>query len=356
MGAPHQVKASELLYTVVDDCTIPYQAVVTGQVTDEIFGDFLEPGLNVTVSWPGLQCKTSTDGLYALAGYPAQAFPQLSGTSYPLTLILVAPGFRPVTVQVTIPINATFPVPAPAAALRRLPVRIQGRVVTDALPHTPVAGVLIHSQPNPSTPTIFVTALRSPLYFSHMGGAAVEAVTLTPIGTATLGATASAGTKVLSLSTRSGLAPGVLVQLSTPAAELVEYGLVDTLGPGAPASAGDVFLTNPLNRSYVKAGAVFFFSAAITGPAASLLTDADVGDGVLVATQLFSGNALVADAGSPNAEYHEIGALTGSDGFYGFDGMGRVQDIFLQANSSPKAVVDWFIEFDQPINLVDFRI
>lgn len=356
MGAPHQVKANGLLYTVVDDCTISYQAVVTGQVTDEIFGDFLEAGLTVTVSWHGLQSKTSTDGLYALAGYPAQAFPQLSSTSYPLTLTLAAPGFRPLTVQVTIPVNATFPVPAPAAALRRLPVRIQGRVVTDAIPHTPVGGVLIHSLPNPSTPTTFVTALRSPLYFSHAGGAAVEAVTLTPIGTAALNANASTGARVLNLSTRSGLAPGVLVQLSTPTAELVEYGLVDSLGPGAPASAGDVFLTNPLNRSYPKTGTVSFFAAALTGPVASLLSDADVGDGVLVATQLFAGPTLVVDVGSPTAEYHEIGALTGSDGFYGFDGMGRVQDILLQANSSPKAVVDWFIEFDQAINLVDFRI
>jgi hypothetical protein len=216
--------------------------------------------------------------------------------------------------------------------------------------------VLVHSLPNPSTPTTFVTALRSPLYFSHAGGAAVQAVTLSPIGTAALNANASAGTRVLNLSTRSGLAPGVLVQLSSPAAVLVEYGLVDSLGPGTPASAGNVFLTNPLNRSYLKPAAVSFFAAATTGPVASLLTDADVGDGVLVATQLFTGNTLVVDAGSPNAEYHEIGALTSSDGFYGFDGMGRVQDIFLQANSSPKAVVDWFIEFDQPINLVDFRI
>jgi hypothetical protein len=355
LAASHQIKANGLLYTVVDDCTISYLAVVTGRVTDEIFGDFREPGLTVSVSSPDLTPKTSSDGLYAIAGYPAQALPDLGTTSYSLTLTVGAPGFRTVTLLMMIPMNAAFPVPAPPAALRRLPVRIQGRVVKDAIPHGPVGGVLIQSQPNPSTPTTFVTALRSQLYFSHASGAGVQAVSLTTAGSAVLGTAAAAGSKVLNLSTRSGLTPGVLVQLSTPAAELVENGLVDRLGPGAPASPGQVFLTNALNRTYANAGAVSFFSASPVGPTANLLTDADAGDGVLVATQIFTGTTLVVDAGALNVEYHEIGALTGSDGFYGFDGMGRVQDIVLKAGASPKAV-DWFIEYAQPINVVDFRI
>jgi hypothetical protein len=351
----HQVKVNDLLYTVVDDCTISYEVVVAGQVTDEIFGDFREPGLTVSVSRPDLKPRTSTDGLYTIAGYPGQAFPDLNTTSYPLTLTVGAPGFRTVPLPMTIPMNANFPVPAPPAALRRLPVRIQGRVVKDAIPHNPVGGVLIHSQPNPSTPTTFVTSLRSPLCFPHVSGAAVQAATLTSVGSAVLSTAAAVGSKVLSLSTRSGLAPGLLVQLSSSSLERVEYGVVDSLGPGAPASPGQVFLTNPLNRSYANAGAVSFFSASPAGPTASLLTDAGTGDGVLVATQLFTGTTLVVDAGALNVEYHEIGALTGSDGFYGFDGMGRVQDIVLKAGSNPKTV-DWFIEYDKAINFVDFRI
>jgi hypothetical protein len=355
LATAHQVKANGLLYTVVDDCTISYQAVVTGEVTDEIFGDFREPGLTVSVSRPDLRPKTSTDGLYAVAGYPAQAFPDLSTTSYPLTLTVGAAGFRTVTLPMTIPMNATFPVPAPPAALRRLPIRIQGRVVKDAIPHNPVGGVLVQSQPNPSTPTTFVTALRSPLYFPHTSGASVQAVSLTSAGSAVLSTAAAAGSNVLNVSTRSGLAPGVLVQLSTPSLELLEYGVVDSLGPGPLASPGQVFLASPLNRSYANAGAVSFFSASPAAPAANLLTDADAGDGVLVATRPFTGTTLVADAGALNVEYHEIGALTGSDGFYGFDGMGRVQDIVLKAGASPKTV-DWFIQYEQPINFVDFRI
>jgi len=54
---------------------------------------------------------------------------------------------------------------------------------------------------------------------------------------------------------------------------------------------------------------------------------------------------------NPNA----VGALTGSDGYYGLDGIGRVQQIFLQANTLSNPIVDWYLEFDQPFNEVDFR-
>jgi hypothetical protein len=37
--------------------------------------------------------------------------------------------------------------------------------------------------------------------------------------------------------------------------------------------------------------------------------------------------------------------------------MGRVQELVLQATQGAlTSTVDWFVEYDQPLNLVDFRL
>jgi hypothetical protein len=114
-------------------------------------------------------------------------------------------------------------------------------------------------------------------------------------------------------------------------------------------------LSAPLNYSYPAAGAsVNFGTVTASGAAATLSVDANVGDGVVLASKLFS-QAVIVDSGTPVQEVHAVGALTGSDGYYGLDGIGRVQQIFLQANTLSNPIVDWYLEFDQPFNEVDFR-
>jgi len=122
-----------------------------------------------------------------------------------------------------------------------------------------------------------------------------------------------------------------------------------------------VFLRNALNRSYSPALAlapvIQFVNATPTGGAASLASDANVGDGVLLANQLLNGGPLVVDAGTPGAEYHEVGALTDGDGYYGLEGIGRVQQIFLQSSQGALLkTVGWFIEYDHAVNVVDLRL
>jgi len=78
----------------------------------------------------------------------------------------------------------------------------------------------------------------------------------------------------------------------------------------------------------------------------------------LLAGQLLNGaSTLVVDSGSLTAEYHEVGALTDSDGYYGLDGMGRVREIFLfSTQGGLQQTVPWFIEYDHATNLVDLRL
>ena len=359
MASSYQIQANDLLYTVVDDCATVYWAILTGAVTDEIFGDFFSPEFVVEVSRNGLRAKTTPTGLYAVTGYPGQSFPQLNSTSYTVNLILSAPGFRDNPLQVTIPQNAALPVTVQNVAMRRLPVRIQGRVVSDAT-RAPVAGALISSVNNPiSPPAIHMTIVRSPLYFAHVNGIPVQQVTMTPFGSATLTQDAEAGTQILSVTARNGLTTNSVVRLANGSQVLLEYGVVDHLGPGAANQPGQVFLRNILNRSYAAgvSTSVQFVNATSIGAPANLTTDADAGDGVLLATQLLNGTTVELEPATPNLEYHEIGALSDTDGYYGLDGMGRVSEIFLQASQgTSKEIEDWFVEYDQAINIVDFRL
>lgn len=361
MSSPYQITAGDVLYTVVNDCTTSYLALVTGAVTDEILGELFAPDLTVETDRADLTSKTTANGLFAITGYPDQSFPDHATKSYPLFSFKVkAPGFREQTVHLPIMAGLPFPVVPPSVVvLRRLPVRIQGRVVDD-LTRAPIAGVLVLSVDDPITPpAIHTTAVRSPLYFDHAAGTAAQLVTVAPSGTAKLQIPAVAGTQVINLDTRSGLAANSIVRLSPNSNLVIEYGVVDHLGPGPAASAGDVFLRNALNRSYPvwPASTMQFVSATPTGAVANLSKDANTGDGVLLANQLLNGTTLVVDAGTAVAEYHEVGATTDSEGYYSLDGMGRVKEIFLHSSSGPlQETVGWFIEYDHATNVVDLRL
>jgi hypothetical protein len=236
-------------------------------------------------------------------------------------------------------------------------VRIQGRVVND-LTRAPVSGAQVLSTDDPMTPpTVHTTAIRAPLYFDHALGSKAQNVTMTTPVALALTAEVASGDNVLNLLNRSGLAANSVIQLRNSSQTVVEYGVVDHLGPGAPA-AGQVFLRNAMNHSYPKSAAVTLFTPSLVGGPATLSSDANVGDGVLLASQLLNGaSTLVVDMGLLTAEYHEVGALTDTDGYYGLDGMGRVREIFLfSTEGGVKQTVPWFIEYDHAVNVVDLRL
>lgn len=361
MATPHQVTVGDLLYTVVDDCTTIYWALLTGSVTDEIFGDLFAPDFTVVTGRSDLASKTTANGLFALTGYPDLSFPHHSATSYNVTLQFKASGFRVLTLIQPVLAGVPFPVVVPQQALRRLPVRIQGRVVNDVT-RAPISGVQVLSIDDPVTPpTVHVTALRSPLYFDHKLPSSPTAQNVT-MGTAiatSLATDAAAGDQVLNLSACNGTGAHPVLQLSNGPQTVVEYAVVDHFTPGAPPGPGQAFLRNALNHSYPHSTTnATFFTPSTSGGLASLSAEANTGDGVLLANLLLNGTkTLVVDSGALTEEYHEIGALTDADGYYGLDGMGRVQEIFLSSSQGAlKKTVKWFIEYDHPINVVDLRL
>jgi len=357
LTSPHQVTVGDLLYAVADDCTTSYLALLTGSVTDEILGELYAPDFTVVSGRADLQLKKTVNGLFALTGYPDLSFPHHDTTGYNLNLQLIAPGFRDLSWVQPVPAAQPFPIPIPAKALRRLPLRIQGRVVND-LTRAPIPSAQVLSVDDPlNPPTIHATAMRTPLYFDHTLGTQAQNVTMNTPVALSLTEDVAVGDNVLNLSNRPGLAANSVIQLRNSSQTVVEYSVVDHLGPGAPA-AGQVFLRNTLNHSYPMSTAVTLLTPSLVGAPTTLSADANAGDGVLLAGQLLNGaSTLVVDSGSLTAEYHEVGALTDSDGYYGLDGMGRVREIFLfSTQGGLQQTVPWFIEYDHATNLVDLRL
>lgn len=363
MATAHQVAVGDLLYTVVDDCTTTYWAILTGSASDEILGQLYAPDFTVDTGRADLPSKTTANGLFAVTGYPDQSFPNHATTSYNVSLTLKAAGFRELNLAQPIPAGAAFPIVVPPQALRRLPVRIQGRVVNDVT-RAPFSGaqVLIIDDPL-HPPTLHITALRAPLYFDHLLPATPTAQNVnmnTPIATG-LATDAARGDRVLNLSACNGTGLNPKLQLSNTSKTIVEYAVVDHFGPGAPGP-GQAFLRNALNHSYAASAttAIFYTPSLVGAVPANLVAEANAGDGVMLANQLLNAtNTLVVDFGSLTGieEYHEVGALTDSDGYYGLDGMGRVQEISLFSQQGAlQQTVSWFIEYDHPINVVDLRL
>jgi hypothetical protein len=358
---PYQVVANGISYTVVDDCRTTLWAVITGQVTDEALGEFSVPGFAVDLSRDDLGSRTTEKGLYAVTAYPERSFPQHSTVSYPVDFTLTAPGFHDFPMSVTIPAASPFPVSALTVAMRRKPVVIQGRVVS-VVTRAPIANATVLSADNPATPLVHVTALRTPLSFAHALNAPLQSVTFTVNGSTTLQDPIVGGTGVINLASRAGIGSAVglssVLRISNAAKTQVEYAFFASMGPGPAGSPGLVYLRNPLNRSYPKAGSTVELVTANPGlPSVGILTDARAGDGVVLAPQLFT-SAVAIDAASPAlAEYREVGAITDADGYYSLAGIGRLQEVFLKAASGASSQTQgWYIDYGLQSNIVDFRL
>ncbi|MFQ5813113.1 MAG: hypothetical protein ACE5I2_07985 [Anaerolineae bacterium] len=178
MAVAHQIQVRNRTYTVVDDLTVVYQALITGMVRDEITEAPPRTKFTVQVEREDLYPKTLDGGLFCIAGHSEQAFPDLSSTSYTVDLVITADGYRQATLSVNVPQNASFPINVSAhVQLRPLPIRIQGRVVENTTGRNPISGakILIVDDPSPPGPlTEHVVALRTPLHFEHAGGVAVR--------------------------------------------------------------------------------------------------------------------------------------------------------------------------------------
>lgn len=369
MGLIRQIQAANRTYQVVDDTTIVYRAIVVGRVIDELKGAPLQAPFAVDADNTSLAVKTADGGLYCLSGYPDRVFGDLA-VAHKLELVVTAPGYRDGVLSVLVPGNAALPVNATDVSLRRLPVGLQGRVTSETGSHAPIQGATIKSvdvDASGPPPAEHVIILRTPVYEQHLiAGVTVQGRNLVaaalPGPAKQLATDARREERTVTVNNRQGLAANQILRIGPEI--WGEYAVIKQVSPNPPnlAQPGNVELYSPLTRS-VAAGTpiAVFTSGAAVGPARLLLRPADSGDGVLIVDGMPGAEVIqITDPAQP-VEYHAVGALTGADGYYHLNGVGRVADLYLMVSAPgfelpASKPVSWVIDYNQPVNIVDFRL
>jgi hypothetical protein len=363
VAAARIIQAQQRNYTVVADVQTFYRALLSGAVRDEITVEPIRAQFSVSAGVEGLDVRILEGGLFGLAGYLERVFPDLSNTDHTVELTISAPGYREATQTVNIPHQSSLPIIAPPVQLRRLPVRVQGRVVEDTAQRLPIADarVIAVSGASASSPLAF---LRSPLHFDHATGTSVRECNLAVTGTAkTMTVEAAAGGRVLSLSNRAGLAVDALLRIGTET--VAEYALIESLEP-LPADLnqpGKVTLRSALRRSFPAQTELrqIAHNIPVGGEVRTLDLEAQAGDGLVILDAFLDVNGVeVLDAVASRVEYHALGAVTDADGFFRLDGTGRVRAVDLDASAAGfqplAAPVPLTINYEQPVNVVNFRL
>jgi hypothetical protein len=354
-----EVTAGDHVYTVVEDLVTRFQVIFVGNVLDEITGKGLSVPFSVTVDREDLLCRTTAEGLFCIATDVDAVFPDLTIASPAIQMTVQADGYREQSQMIAFSPNPVFPVPVATLDLRRLPVRLQGRVNQEAGANPPIPDAKIMT----AAPGAKTALLRAPVWLDHPIGSIVRARPLNAVALAPpreLAAPLSRGQPTLLINNRSGLAAGQILRIGS--AVLGQFAIVQSVSP-TPANLavpGEITLELPPNRSFPKKTPIDVFTKGGAGAARQLTRSADPGDGVLLLDGTLSAATIeIVDPLRPS-EYHALGALTDTDGYYACDGIGVVAALHLKASATgfmtPAAPVSRILNYKQQTNIVDFRL
>lgn len=331
---PYDVTHRSHVYRVVDDRTSVTVAAVIGQLVDEITAGPLPSRATVTIDRPGFVARAFDGGWFVVSALPHLDLPLLGSDPYTLVASIRAATFQPLELTVTLPAAATLPLELGPVPLRRQRVQLRGRV-THRVTGAPIADALVFATGVAGGSPLLVT--RQPQRAPHATGTSVRRRRLDDTPTVTqLAAPARGGATTIAVSSRTGLADGDLVRLGTAATG--EYTVVETVStePANPALPGDLELRAPLFRGFPATTDVRRINPDVVPQTRATVADADAGDGVLLLDGAIDPNAIetVEVLDGTRTEYHTIGALTDSDGFYHLYGIGRVGALRVIARSA----------------------
>jgi hypothetical protein len=345
MGVRYSIEANTSLYVVVDDCVDLYQAIFTGSLVDETSGLPIVSMPAMSIDVPGISLRSTEDALIAGAAVVANVFPDAATKAYNFKLAVSAPGYRSATVPVAIPAGSTFPIFVPPVVMRRVPLRLQGRVVK-ASDRSAITTAVVSSKDAKHL------LLRDALRLGHAAGTSVNSVSLSNAGAPrSLAEAVLAGSNTLALSTNAGLAAGDLLQLGSA----VSAGIypVASVGPG-PAL---VTLSQKLGTSAVTSTVVQGLTASAPAGTSTLARSADAGDGVVSLATALSGQALQIFDGA-STEYHRLNALSDANGYYRVNGITGLQTLELLCSAPAFTTLDqpWTPDYSQPVTILDLLL
>ncbi len=321
----HQVSAQGYTYTVVDDTTKRFDALIYGLLSDAVSGQPIST-FTVASDHPLISARRAAPGIFVLSGTAGRVFPDRT-CDYVVNLSISAPTYRPLTRAVAIHPTTTLPLDLGELTLLPLPISLRGRATQANGSGAPVSGVRITlvDDPNPPPATEHTLALSQPLTRDHPVGTLVRECQLTPLGIQRhVVFAARAGATSLALDDLSGLAPGDLLRFGTG-----EYNFVAAVGS---PRAYEITLRHPLQASLSASALARQISVTIPfgGASGQLTQPAAEGDGVLILDAALDVDAVEIDSGAA-VEYRAVGVLTDADGYYRLDGITHLQSLWLDA-------------------------
>ncbi|SIT58612.1 hypothetical protein BQ8794_50714 [Mesorhizobium prunaredense] len=350
------------VYDVTYDRVMLWQVLVHGAVIDDCEDQPAPVAAPFDVSVDDALLRASGhDAGYALAGDPDVALHDHT-VAHTLEVDLSAVGFRDRHVSVTVPAAPVFPVVAADVAMRRVPVSLQGRIMTLAT-GDPVPGARIDllgpALPAPRRAVL----LSSPLARALTAAATVRGKALAAVASAvpvkTARDEAPAGAVRLLLDDRQGLAPGQLLRFGP--AHRAHFAQIQSVSndPANLALSGTMTLTAPLARGVRRGDAAAPFTlGANAGPSAAPVGDAFAGEAVLILDDLVAGDVLVVtDAPNPLA-FHARGIVADASGRYLIQGLSRLQRPLLRITAAGFAALSRAVpmRWAQPVSPLDWRM
>jgi hypothetical protein len=345
MGISYQIEAGNTVYTVVDDLSSAYSVIFACALVDETTGNPITSVPVLTVDLPGVRVRLSNGALISGAAYVENVFPDLATQAYTIHIAILTPGYRDASLTVNVPIAAAFPVAVAPLILRRIPTRLQGRVVK-ASDRSPIAAAAVGAKDNK------MLLLRTPVRSAHGSGVVVNSLSFANTGPARkLIADVRPGEDRIVLDNDAGLGPGDHLQIgSLPNAEIYE---ISAVGP----DPGLVVLKNKLAASFAATTAAQTATASAASGTAILARSSDAGDGVLLVNTPLNDMAVEIVDGA-FTEYCFLSSISDDAGYYRANGIAGVRRLDLRCSAAGFNTADqpWFPQYSTPVNIVDFRL
>ena len=304
----------ERTYDVVLDGAVRRRALIVARVVDAVTNGSVTP-LRAGVDRRGATIRIGSGGTLAVSGRIEQLLPGSAlASSMTFTIAIRARGYRPHVEPVVIAPGSTLPIDLDAIALQPLPVRLEGRVTTEA-DRKPVAAASIVT-PKPDR----IVLLRTPVQRDYAAGTAVTARTLIAGGTVTtLTSPVTSGTRSLILDDASGLSPANVVRLAER-----EYAVITAVDGNA------VTLTDPLQHSHGAGTVVAPVTVSAAQSTINLLRPVHAGDALLPVDAETDASAI-----EIGGEYHDTGLLSAADGWFSADGIAGERTLTLITTAPP---------------------
>ncbi len=321
----HPISAQGYTYTVVDDTTARFSALIYGLLSDAVSKQPIS-NFTITTDHSLIEARRAAPGIFVLSGKVERVFPDRTA-NYVINLSISAPTYRPLTRSIAVYPATTLPLDLGELTLLPLPVSLRGRVTQANGNGAPIAGARIRlvDDPNPPPATEHPLALSQPLALDHPVGTTVRECQLAPVGIGRqVVFAAPAGVTSLALDDLNGLAPGDLLRLGTDA-----YNFIAAVGSPRPY---EITLRHPLPAALSTGTLVQPISVTIPfgGATAGLSQPAAAGDGVLILDTALNVDAVEIDSAAA-VEDRPVGVRTDADGYYRWDGITRLQSLWLDA-------------------------